>query len=136
MLPVMGVMSLMVAVTANAKETADDKEIWYDATGKVVKVTRAGKTKSAYIPDWKKRELERLARMETQRRERPQVQRTRSGYWSPYQSYYPSYGYPYSHGWSCRPAYYGRGHGHYSGRSSFRFQGSYQRNGWSVRVNF
>lgn len=117
--------------------SAGEKDVWYDANGKVVKVTPAEKKKKVYVPGWKKLEQERLARMEAQRLDRSSSRSSGSYDWDPYAPYYPAYGYSYrpyySHGWSCRPTYHhGGGHGH----SSFRFNGGYRGSGWSVRVRF
>ncbi len=132
--------ALMISLMA---VSAVEKDTWYDANGKVVKVTRAVKEQAQYVPDWKKRELERLARMEAQRLDQSaRSQSSRTSYWDPYAAYYYSgysgYGSSYNHGWSCSPSYYRHRRPHSYGRSNnaFRFQGSYQKRGWSVRVRF
>ena len=128
-------VALMISLVA---VSAVEKDVWYDANGKVVKVTPAEQEKKAYVPGWKRLEQERLARMEAQRLDRSSSSRSsRTNYWDPYNAYYQSSGYYYqpyyNHGWSCRPAYHhGRSHGH----SSFRFNGGYRSSGWSVRVKF
>jgi hypothetical protein len=131
--------ALMISLMA---VSAAEEDIWYDANGKAVKVTRVVKEKAQYVPVWKKREHERLARMEAQRLDQSTRSRSsRTSNWDPYAAYYSGYsgyGSSYSHGWSCSPSYYSHHRPHSYGRSNsaFRFQGSYQKSGWSVRVSF
>lgn len=124
---------------------AAEKEVWYDASGKVFKLTKAQRERNVYVPDWKKREQERLTRMEALRIDQSASSRTsNTHYWDPYAVYDSGYHSPYNHGWSCHPRYYWnrhpyRHHGfHGYGRShkAFRLQGVYQKNGWSVRLRY
>ncbi|MBT8045073.1 MAG: hypothetical protein KJO79_08990 [Verrucomicrobiae bacterium] len=122
--------------------TAGDKDVWYDANGKVVKITPAEKEKKIFVPNWKKQEQQRHARMAAQKLEQSARSRSsRTQFWDPYAAYYPGYAFysPYYYqGWSCRPSYHWhrRASGYHRPQPRFHFQGSYQKNGWSVRVGF
>jgi len=139
------IISLGVLMISLMAVSAVEKDTWYDANGKVVKVTRAVKEKTQYVPDWKKREQGRLARQQAQRLDQSTRSRSsRTSNWDPYAAYYSGYsgysgyGSSYNHGWSCSPSYYRHRSPRSYGRShnAFRFQGSYQKSGWSVRVRF
>jgi hypothetical protein len=120
---------IATAVTLSAVE----RETWYGASGKVVKVTRVEKSVERFVPAWERREAS------GQSDSRGQVQRTRSGYGYPFHYYGYGYGHGYSYGYGYRPVYgRHRGYGghHRGGRSWFHFNGAYQKNGWSVRARF
>lgn len=132
---VMKMLYLMSAAMILAVSSAQaEKDVWYDASGKVVRVTPAEKERVAFVPDWKKRENERLEAQRT-RHYRNRVHRTRSGWYSGYLGYggyhygsYPSY-------YSGHHGYHHRHHGHHH-HSRWGFRGTYHGSGWSVRVGY
>lgn len=112
---------------------ASGKDVWYNAKGKAVKTTPAGKEKPSFVPLWKKRELAREADRAARRDNRVRH--------SPASRYYyacPGYGF---HGYGH---YYG--HGCHAGlrfpryscrhRPHWRFSGTYHGSGWSVRLRY
>lgn len=109
-----------------------DEDVWYDANGKVVRVTPAEEEREAFVPDWKKRET---ARLEAQREgnERRRFRRSRTQWYSGYDygGYYYG-GYPGAY--RCGP-YLHHHHDHHH-HPRWRFRGSYHGSGWSVRVGF
>ncbi|BDS07192.1 hypothetical protein NT6N_22320 [Oceaniferula spumae] len=111
-----------------------DKDVWYDASGKVVKITQAVEEKKPFVPDWKKREIERLEAQRTGNYNDRVYHRSRSSWYSGYSPYYYSgYAGHYYGG------YHGhhRHHGYHSGhRSRWGFRGTYHGSGWSVRVGY
>lgn len=127
-------VSLILAVSATHAAQAE-KDVWYNAAGKVFKVTLAEGERVAYVPGWKQREN---ARLEAQRNG-AYASRLRSSRGSRYSDYYGSY---YS-----GPFYYGSGRGfnrfsrtsiRSSGRSSFGSRGglraSYGSSSFFLRV--
>ena len=127
-------ITILITSAAVTWVTADVQagDAWYNASGKVVKVTPVQKEKERFVPAWEKREAIRNSGREA-RWDRGYsggwVERTRS-------TYYGGYGWnPYS---SCRSygGYYGYSNHHHGGYSSFRFNGAYRKNGWSLRVKF
>jgi len=104
-----------------------ERDVWYDASGKVVGTTKAVKEKEPFVPEWQKRENERLEAQRTGNYNDRIYHRSRSSWDSGYSPYY--YG-GYS---ACYPRGY-RHHGHH--RSRWGFRGSYHGNGWSVRVGY
>ena len=103
---------------------AVEKDVWYNAKGKVVRVTPAEKERERFVPQWEKREKA----MAVQRAARRDGRIRREGI----QRYY-EYRYPVNYGWygGCG----GRYHSGYYG-SRWRFSGVYRGNGWSVRLNY
>ena len=118
--------SLILAVSPAQAE----KDVWYNAAGKVVKVTLAEKELETYIPEWKQREN---ARLEAQRTGNysSRLWRSRSG--RRYSSYYGSSFFGFSN------RFRGFRSSSFRGRSSFRsrsggFRGGFRSGGVSVRV--
>ena len=107
---------------------AGEKDVWYNASGKVVMITPAQREKEYFIPPWEKRDAARNARRANR------VRRTRSSYGYPYGAYggygwgvYPSYGHGYHHG------HHG---GYHGGYAPFYFHGTSKNSSWSVRGRF
>lgn len=111
---------------------AGDEEIWYDASGKIVRVTQAEVShKEAFVPAWVQREADRDAAL-------------RGGRWSSRSrgsGYSTSgWGYPVNrfhryYGRGCHWNYYRTPH-HRGGYGTWGVSGRYQRGGWSLRVGF
>ncbi|MBK1855346.1 hypothetical protein JO972_10280 [Verrucomicrobiaceae bacterium 5K15] len=112
-----------------------EKDVWYDASGKVVKTTEPVVEKEPFVADWQKREAARLEAQRTGNYSDRVYHRSRSSWYHGY----PHYG-GYYYGSAPRYHYSGhhrnRGHGH--SRWGFRgsYHGSYHGNGWSVRVGY
>lgn len=117
---------LTIAITGTTHIHATEKDVWYGASGEVVKVTPAEKKKQDYVPFWKKRELQRLTNQEARKNGRVRSRTSRY-----YRTYYPRY-----YGYSRYGSYY-RGYGsrRYYSPSRVRFLGSYYGNGWSIRIH-
>lgn len=103
----------------------EEKDVWYDASGKVVGTTKAVQEKEPFVPEWQKRENERLEAQRTGNYSDRVYHRSRSSYSSYGNTYYYA-GYP---GY-CRPRH--RHHVH----TGWGYSGSYHGNGWSVRVGY
>lgn len=125
------IFAMAVLIVPTAALSAEETEIWYDASGTVVKATRLQPSVERFVPAWERREAAR------RRDHRGRVQRTRSGYGYPFHYYGHGYGHGYNDG--CRPGY-GRRRGYdghrRGGRSWFHFNGTCPRGGWSLRVGF
>ncbi|MBT8038147.1 MAG: hypothetical protein KJO21_11430 [Verrucomicrobiae bacterium] len=113
--------SIFLLVVSALGGSAGEKEIWYDATGKVVKVTEAQKPVERFVPAWQRREKARSSQGSRSRV-------PRSG--SSFPVYDGSYG-PIHAGYL---RYVPGCHGGYS--PPFRFRRGYLQAGWSVRLRF
>jgi hypothetical protein len=110
---------------------AGEEEVWYDAAGKIVRVTQAEKPKKPFVPAWVQRESDRDAAL-------------RGGRWPSRlrrTDYYTS-GWGYSglgfHRYDGRGCHWNndRTQHHRVGYGRWGVSGRYQRGGWSVRVGF
>lgn len=132
------IITILVFLALTPALQAVEKDVWYNAKGKVVKVTRAEKEKERFIPLWEKRELAMAAERAARRDGRVRHSRNHNYYVYPG---YGSYGYGHYYGYG---GYYGGYHkphygGHYHGghhSSPWRFSGVYHGKGWSVRLKY
>lgn len=113
------VLSFLVLMALTPALQAGKKDIWYNAKGKVAKVTPAERPSERFVPEWKKRALARDASRATRRDGR--VRHSGSRYYYGYPGYYGGYYYPRYHG-----RYY----------RSPRISGSYYGKGWSVHLRY
>lgn len=108
---------------------AGEEDVWYDASGKLVRVTQAEKSREPFVPAWVQREADRDAALRGGRwSSRP----SRTGYYTSSWRYFTS-GFHRYYGSGCHWNYY-RARPHRVGHGGWG--GTYRRGGWSVRVRF
>lgn len=111
---------------------AGEEEIWYDASGNIVWVTQAEKTKEPFVPAWVQREADRDAALRGGRWS-PRLRRT--GYYTSGWRY-PVMGFHRYYGSGCHWNYYQTRPHRVSRVGYVGWGGTYRRGGWSVRVGF
>ncbi|MFK7909702.1 MAG: hypothetical protein AB8F34_03785 [Akkermansiaceae bacterium] len=114
---------------------AAEKDVWYNAKGKAVKVTPVQKEKEPFVPLWKKRELAREASQAARRENRVRNSANRNHFVYPsYGSF--GYGSHFGHGGCYSYPSYGGHYHRYQSRPHWRFSGAYRGKGWSVRLRY
>ncbi len=117
---------------------AVEKDVWYNAKGKAVKVTAAEKEKERFVPLWEKRELARDAARAARRNNR--VSNSSNRYYYAYPGY-GTYGYGnfYGYGGYYTGSYFPHHTGYCFGnrfRSRPIISGTYHGKGWSVSFGY
>ena len=121
------VMTAMILIVISALLVSAEDEVWYNAAGEVAKITKAVESKQSRVPNNQKSAYQTSALQalhgnfsgDYPRNNYGGIQRYRTGYAYPHFYQYPRWGHSY------RPIH-----------RSYRLNGSYQKNGWSVRFNF
>lgn len=128
------ILSLLVLTALTPALQAGEKDVWYNAKGKVVKVTPAEKPSERFVPQWEKRELAREANRAARRDGRVRHSSSPRYYYG-YPGYYGYHGYGGYYGGYHYPHYYGSPYygGYYR---SPRISGSYHGKGWSVHFRY